>query len=247
MSLKIGFELEFGHQLVDEEDWTSREEYHLLKYALRKELGFRFETGDASNSYRNWYIYDDGPYGCELVSPVMDYERGIAQLRRLFDWMSSTDAMTAEGTGLHVNLSLSPTRMKKIDRAKLVLLMDEMKWLKAFGREDNDYCEPYCNYFPEIHHYEEDRLGIWEFGELVKNNVRSNADKYRTANFKLNERTPWVEFRVMGGEDYHKKTDLVIEATDHFAKSLKPACYVSKDRATYRDKLVELQKSVGVF
>ena len=79
----------------------------------------------------------------EIVTPVWTLKRGLKAIDKLFTLMELMNAQTNASCGLHINLGFSrKSETKKIDEAKLVLLVDEQKWLKAFKRTHNEFVEP---------------------------------------------------------------------------------------------------------
>ena len=154
----------------------------------------------------------------EIVTPVWTLKNGLKAIDKLFTLMELMNAQTNASCGLHINLGFSlKSETKKIDEAKLVLLVDEQKWLKTFKRTRNEFVEPMKKGLRLKKNDSQNRV----FTKL-KNKIE-NKDKYDSINMsKLNIKngTGWIEFRIVGGKNYHKRLREVKTVILHFAESL---------------------------
>ena len=154
----------------------------------------------------------------EIVTPVWTLKNGLKAIDKLFTLMELMNAHTNASCGLHINLGFSrKSETKKIDEAKLVLLVDEHKWLKVFKRTCNEYVEPMKKGLRLRKNDSQDRV----FTKL-KNKIE-NKYKYDSINMsKLNieNGTGWIEFRIVGGKNYHKRLREIKTVILHFAESL---------------------------
>ena len=154
----------------------------------------------------------------EIVTPVWNLKNGLKAIDKLFTLMELMNAHTNASCGLHINLGFSrKSETKKIDEAKLVLLVDEHKWLKVFKRTCNEYVEPMKKGLRLRKNDSQDRV----FTKL-KNKIE-NKYKYDSINMsKLNieNGTGWIEFRIVGGKNYHKRFREIKTVILHFAESL---------------------------
>ena len=154
----------------------------------------------------------------EIVTPVWNLKNGLKAIDKLFTLMELMNAHTNASCGLHINLGFSrKSETKKIDEAKLVLLVDEHKWLKVFKRTCNEYVEPMKKGLRLRKNDSQDRV----FTKL-KNKIE-NKYKYDSINMsKLNieNGTGWIEFRIVGGKNYHKRLREIKTVILHFAESL---------------------------
>ena len=154
----------------------------------------------------------------EIVTPVWNLKNGLKAIDKLFTLMELMNAHTNASCGLHINLGFSrKSETKKIDEAKLVLLVDEHKWMKVFKRTCNEYVEPMKKGLRLRKNDSQDRV----FTKL-KNKIE-NKYKYDSINMsKLNieNGTGWIEFRIVGGKNYHKRLREIKTVILHFAESL---------------------------
>jgi len=212
--IEVGYELEMG---VDAPSSTIR---GAVK-AIFPEIGDR-----NSCKARDKFIVKTDPSvytnrdnsDVEIVTPVWTLKNGLKAIDKLFTLMELMNAQTNASCGLHINLGFSrKSETKKIDEAKLVLLVDEQKWLKAFKRTNNEFVEPMKKGLRLRKNDSQDRV----FTKL-KNKINDKA-KYDSINMsKLNIKkgTGWIEFRIVGGKNYHKRLREVKTVILHFAESL---------------------------
>ena len=169
----------------------------------------------------------------ELVTPVWTLNKGLKAIDKLFTLMDLVSAQTNASCGLHINLGFSrKSETKSIDEAKLVLLVDEQKWLKAFKRTHNEFVQPMKKGLTLRKNDSQDRV----FTKL-KNKINDKA-KYDSINMsKLNIKkgTGWIEFRIVGGKNYHKRRKEVKMAILHFAESLQASTNTTKKNKLTRN------------
>ena len=154
----------------------------------------------------------------EIVTPVWTLKNGLKAIDKLFTLMELMNAHTNASCGLHINLGFSrKSETKKIDEAKLVLLVDEHKWLKAFKRTRNEFVDPMKKGLRLKKNDSQDRV----FTKL-KNKIE-DKDKFDSINMSrlnIKKGTGWIEFRIVGGKNYHKRLREVKTVILHFAESL---------------------------
>ena len=137
--IEVGYELEMG---VDAPSSTIRGAVKAIFPEVVNRDGFKardkFKITDDLSVETNRDNQD-----VEIVTPVWPLKNGLKAIDKLFTLMELMNAETNVSCGLHINLGFSrKNETKKIDEAKLVLLVDEQKWLKAFKRTHNEFVEP---------------------------------------------------------------------------------------------------------
>ena len=154
----------------------------------------------------------------EIVTPVWTLKNGLKAIDKLFTLMELMNAHTNASCGLHINLGFSrKSETKKIDEAKLVLLVDEQKWMKVFKRTRNECVVPMKKGLRLKKNDSQDRV----FTKL-KNKIE-DKDKFDSINMSrlnIKKGTGWIEFRIVGGKNYHKRLREVKTVILHFAESL---------------------------
>ena len=154
----------------------------------------------------------------EIVTPVWNLKNGLKAIDKLFTLMELMNAHTNASCGLHINLGFSrKSETKKINEAKLVLLVDEHKWLKVFKRTCNEYVEPMKKGLRLRKNDSQDRV----FTKL-KNKIENKYkhDSINMSKLNIENGTGWIEFRIVGGKNYHKRLREIKTVILHFAESL---------------------------
>lgn len=164
----------------------------------------------------------------EIITPPYSEKQAIKNLKKIFMWMQVMDFKTIHTTALHVNISFKSRKLNyKIDPLSLMLNLEEESLLRKYGRYNNVYA---TKHKPRI--FENfDRCkakGMSDLASLrycrkwipkddcyiVEKDVES---KCTTVNFgKLKKKFPYLEFRLIGGQNYHKRIDEIIEDIEYF-------------------------------
>jgi Putative amidoligase enzyme len=250
MGARIGFELEFIGMGGRDEIITQ----------LHRELGIRVQS--FFNSYRNWYLTYDGSVvpdfrgwneigeAYELVSPIMSLEKGLKTIKEMFAWMNRRRHYTNASCGFHVGVSFSSRKkMGRLNLDKLVILFDEKRILTQFQRNGNDYCLP---------HKEDTDFTISKV--LCEDGIVRNAlipeympagaitsfsrDKFRSINlgkYRGSDTGSYLEFRAIGGRNYHKKYQKIKAAINHYVRIMDWASESNKGQAAFQRELERLR------
>ena len=227
---KVGFELEFGADVS----------FLTLRNRMKKDLGI-----NGVKIHEDYSVETDKKYNGELVTPVWNYSEGCKNLRRIFKWLRKNNITTNDSTGLHVNLSYKkPLLNHAIDPSAVLLLTDDIKWLRKFNRMTNTYCitpkaelsacikaitrrkdttiEKLKSYMYQRVLMEYIEAEGWSEEESDMDNGHF-FDKYFSINLmKLVEKKPYIEYRLIGGEHYHescREAD-VFNCIEHCATAL---------------------------
>ena len=154
----------------------------------------------------------------EIVTPVWTLKNGLKAIDKLFTLMELMNAHTNASCGLHINLGFSrKSETKKIDEAKLVLLVDEHKWLKAFKRTRNEFVDPMKKGLRLKKNDSQDRVFTKLKDKIVD---KYKYDSINMLRLNIKKGTGWIEFRIVGGKNYHKRLREVKTVILHFAESL---------------------------
>lgn len=202
-------------------------------------------------SLTNWQltldmsIYPDHEkpgYGFELVSPPTAVGHALEDLKKVFAWMESHGHYTNKTTGFHVGVSWGKkSEMQKIDKLKVVLLMGEQYVMQLFDRTTNDYTQ---SHIEKLQGKISKTNTKWKSDRdvqtlIAKANKLLDKQKYRTVNLdKLS--SGYLEFRIMGGEDYHKRLEDVKKIIIRYAFVIKAALDPSLFKQEYEQELGKL-------
>lgn len=183
--------------------------------------------------------------GFELISPPMSTSLALSDLRKIFDWISSNGHYTNDSTGFHVGVSYgSPDSIKKVNKLKLVMLLGEDYLLQLFDRELNTYTQSHLlklkKRIADAILKGQDWTKQRRFNDLL-NKIEKKIDvsKYTTVNFKKLEQG-YLEFRIMGNENYHEKFETVKDTILRYAFVLRAALDPHSFETTYKRELARL-------
>ncbi len=163
-------------------------------------------------------------FGIELVGPPLPLLTSLQYLKQVFDWMQEHGHMTNSSTGLHVNVSVSNLDISQVDKLKLLLLMGEQHVQQLFDRLLNSYTQSHLEILKTAISYAQQHKQPWtqirEFRTLKHVlNASIDMDKYRTVNFSKLQ-NGYLEFRIMGNQDYHKRFETVKSVIVRYAYTL---------------------------
>jgi hypothetical protein len=221
MSIEIGFELEFGCNATDSE----------IRNMLK---GIFPETRNARKTRDRFFVTDDMSVdtnrensSIEIVTPVWTVSTASKNLKKLFDMLVLLNAETNTSTGLHINIGYrDPKKTMQIDESKLVLNVDQDKYLKMFKRTRCEYSQKI------VVPFNRKKDTVDSIYNKMKDKVK-DPDKYEAINLSkldVKKGKGWIEFRIVGGKDYHKRYRDVRDAMIHFYEAL----VNSTDQSTYR-------------
>ena len=163
-------------------------------------------------------------FGIELVSPPLPLPENLHNLQRVFEWMQEQGHETNSSTGLHVNVSVQNLPIQQVDKLKLLLLLDEQHVQTLFDRLMNSYAHSHVEILKQAIAQARMKKQPWtQIRDLDKIkhilNASIDLEKYRTVNFsKLSK--GYLEFRIMGNQDYHKRFPTVKRMIIRYAKVL---------------------------
>ena len=157
----------------------------------------------------------DNSIGLEITSPPLPVEEAIKHLKTVVDWMKSTNVITNESCGLHFGISLTPPDlMERVSPLKLILLQAESEIAYRFDRYTNIYASTHSDeltfIFNSNKELKDNIINCKNFQDMEKCiNPYISYGKYFSANLgKL--KTGYVEFRTIGGNNYHLQWESII-------------------------------------
>ena len=240
----IGFEFEF---------YTERSYFKLLELlnntlAPIKVSGFRKYHSKFTPDENNFKIEPDlsgGPELVELITGPLPYVNSkiiLLKILKVLDVYARTD----EKCSIHINISFEDTGDGKV--------LDNLNSLKLLLEVDEDFI---YNYFPERKNniYAKSVKTLIPFKgfdfalnaiEILQNNIQLPDTKYYGINFKTVEKGR-LEWRYIGGNNYHKQTADILSLMDYFI-AITWNCLNEKLNKDDLDKLQEyLFKNINMF
>lgn len=210
--IQMGFEVEFVYVAPDV---TSEDQAFDQAQSELTQLGLPFGKGA-------WALVPDRSiktsdptheFGMELVSPPLPLAENLTNLKNVFMWMQDAQHETNSSTGLHINVSVQGLSDANLDKLKLLLLLDEQQVQRLFDRLLNSYTWNHVNILQQAIAQAKQQQQPWtqtrQFNQIKYIlNAGIDLNKYRTVNFSKLEKG-YLEFRIMGNQDYHKRFETV--------------------------------------
>jgi hypothetical protein len=157
--------------------------------------------------------------------------------------MTEAGIETNETTGLHVGLSFNEAeKIHTLNMAKLSCILDESEILDKFGRKNNRYCKPTLPQIRKsmLRKIEQDlrQNGVPRVPTSVEELSRyaGQLDKYHFVNYSKVPRG-YLEFRGMGGTNYHGRFDEIKECVLHFVECMDIASDPNKTNRRLEGKM----------
>jgi len=238
----IGFEFEF---------FTDKSYYKLLEL-LNRELypikmhGFRKYHSKMEVDNNNFKIEPDlsGGYDMiELITGPMPYVDSKIILQKILKILKE-NGNTDEKCSLHINISYEDgsKNIKNLNKLKLILNIDEDKIYEYFpSRKDNFYAMSVKNMIPfKDFDYIGSSVGI------IENNIELPNTKYRGININK-VREGRIEYRYIGGHDYHLEPKKILELLDYFILTTWSCIDESIDKNDRKLLLDYLNKNINNF
>ena len=205
----IGFEFEF---------YTEKSYYKLLEL-LNRELhpikvhGYRKYHSSMEVDENNFKIEPDvsGGYDMvELITGPIPYNDSKIILLKILKILK-THANTNDKCSLHINISFEDKDINNLNPLKIILNVDEDMIYDLFpNRKNNFYAMSVKNMIPF-----KDFDFIGSASNIIENNIELPNTKYRGINInKINKGR--LEYRYIGGNNYHLETKNIIELLDYF-------------------------------
>jgi len=247
---QIGFEFEFFSKLSKKEMVKSISKTLGKKVVLPYEIsGFNTRTirsKPLEKPNKNKYIltpdYSGGPEMAELVTGPLPYAEARLQLIKMLKWIE-TNGWTTDKCGIHINISFLPdlhllhyTNILTMDRLKFCLSFDENFVYKLFPkRKDNVYAASIKTIIPS-----NPFMFTNTFQTIIPNNYLTPNTKYFGVNF-LKQQKNYLEFRYLGGADYEKKTQKLLDSLDYFILQL---FKILADQSYSETDIIQLKKII---
>lgn len=227
------------HIYVDSEDKGIGEVANMMKWWIQNhsqfgdlEFGeYHSTAGSGSTVQSHWRVEEDSSIsgngqGAEIISPVYYTPREmLREMRSLFEFLEANDAYTNRSTGLHVTMSMREAQDNELNKLKVALLLGDKYLLKLFDRLNNTYTtaqtERIRTAVRSVIGSDPDEVDDSTIEGLEKVLMRGvSREKFASSHFKSLKNTAGnnlVEFRIAGGNDYHKRMEDIERAVIRYA------------------------------
>ena len=231
--MDVGFEFEIGAP------WVMR----TVVKKIATDLGIRGLVAQVDMT-----VETKAKYNGEISTPVWPLAKGISNLRRIFKWFEKNGIVTDDTCGFHVNLSFRRAELNwMLDVDRLVLSFNEEKWLKLCKRSGNSYTSCYidnliCDAARKVFKDEPTR-DAWVADRILE----LGEDRFYSVNIEhLEENSPYVEYRVLGGKGYHLRYGVMVKGVIDMVANMKRALPDGRGTALRGLKLKECFKVKGI-
>ena len=209
----VGFEFEF---------YADKSYYKLLEHLNNilspvKISGFKKYHSSFKPTAKHWKLEPDmslGPNGIEVITGPIPYVNAKIYLLKILKTIEMF-GRTDENCSIHINISFDDKKTDKtldyLNPLKLILTLDEDFIYKFFpSRKNNFYAKSIKKLVPyKDYHFADKAI------ELLQNSLELPNTKYYGVNLQ-NLSSGRLEYRYIGGQDYEKKTDEILQLMDYF-------------------------------
>lgn len=214
---KVGIEFEFYSNYKVEK--TKDELTKLLNKRIRIEDKAHSDFQPTGEIFKIEPDMSGGKKMLELVTGSLPFVETKLIIAKVLKWIKENGS-TDKKCSIHINISfdkdkIGPTaNMMNLDIGKFVLNFDEDLVYKNFpNRKDSVYAKSIKYIFPLGGMVKmSDASALWK-------NYKTVSEKYYGINFSKLAKN-YLEFRYLGGEDYHLKYDTIVSMMEYFIVSL---------------------------
>lgn len=213
----VGVEFEFYANVSLEE--TAKQLAEVLGKKIRIEKKHHSEFSPTKNEFKIEPDMSGGAGLMELVTGALPYSEGRMVIIKVCDWIAK-NGYTTNRSSIHLNLSFDSKLIgnkyliSRMSPLKFILDFNEEQVWKAFPeRKDSAYAKSIKFILPKNETY------IYDGNHINQTNFIFPQSKYYGVNFeKL--RKNYLEFRYLGGENWHKKQSKILNLLDSFLLQL---------------------------
>lgn len=207
-----------------------------------------------TKSAKKWVIKPDGSLGLsgvEIVTPILPLNEFLQITPKVFEWINNIQGDIDDKCGFHISMSLKNVKNlgQSLDITKLSLFMDEgyiynffkMREFNSYARSAHDtISRSYINMnAPKL------TAKLVDEQSLEK---EYPSDHYMAINIEhLNSANEYIEFRYLGGANYHRKWDKIKSVIAHYVYDLSLACDPTYKKKEYEHKMVRLLNKIELF
>lgn len=220
-SALVGVEFEFYSNLELEETQKSLSDLLGRKIQLEDKAHSDFQPDD--KVFKMEPDMSGGKGLIELVTGAMPYRNTRIVIIKMLNWIKE-NGYTNDRASIHLNVSFDkkyledPYMISKMNVLKFILEFDEARIYKFFpNRENSTYAKSVKWIMPkrEAYWFDEDHI--------EPNNFKFADTKYYGINFSKKEKN-YLEFRYLGGENYHEKKEAILHLLDRFILQVWNSC-----------------------
>ena len=213
----VGVEFEFYSNISLED--TAKKLGELLGKKIRIETKHKSEFAPTQKEFKIEPDMSGGAGLMELVTGALPYSEGRMIIIKVCNWITE-NGYTTDRSSIHLNLSFDSKltgnryQISRMSPLKFILDFNEDQVWKEFPkRRDSAYAKSIKFVLPRTETY------IYDGNHIGQNNFTFPQSKYYGVNFEKLQKN-YLEFRYLGGEDWHKKQSKILNLLDSFLGQL---------------------------
>ena len=206
--------------------------------------------GSKKISIKSWVFEPDMSVGdddsVELISPPLTTKEFLSMTPKIFNFINKY-GYTDDSCGLHNSISFTNIKNLEVslDPVKLALFTDEGLIYKYFeSRKNNEFA---VSLMKALKRGKIDYSAIKELVDVKKLKKKFEYDRHLGINFQnLSENNKYIEFRYIGGSDYHKKWDKVKQIVGNYIWNMSIALDPEYKKKEYINKLIRIIEKTDI-
>jgi len=210
---------------------------------------YTITSDEKARNSKKWIIKPDGSLGIagvEIVTPVLSITEFIKVCPKMFEFIDKYGIIDND-CGFHISMSIKNVKNlgEQLDIVKLSLFTDEGYIYKYFDmRKYNEYAR-------SAHSTVRTNMGSSDFKEYVKTK-KMEIDYSDSHNMAINiehlyTNNEYIEFRYLGGKDYHRKWNRIKSVIAQYGHNLILACDPEYKKKEYLLKLHNVLLKADLF
>ena len=158
------------------------------------------DSSIAPTNSRNTAFTEDH-YRCELVTPILDYNKDFKLLREVITALEQRGAVTNSSCGIHIHVDIHFTARQLRNLTNIVASKEGLlkRALQTYPQRQRYCCDSDMSFVRRINAHREIDMNairnIWYEGEEWRRNLRHDTSRYVTLNLHSLWRGQGVEFR----------------------------------------------------
>lgn len=206
----VGFEFEF----MPNHSYVKMLELLNLEFSPIEVWGFNYYHSDFEVTADKFKIepdYSGGSEMVELITGPQDWMSAKITLMKALDFIKN-NGYTDDHCSIHVNISFKDLDVKALNPIKLILNFNEDFVYEYFpSRRNNIYAQSIKWVVP----FEDWDDSIVAANSIIQCMQIPDDTKYYGVNLQKKWKG-WLEYRYIGGKDYHTKPDEIMQLMDYF-------------------------------
>jgi hypothetical protein len=213
----VGVEFEFYSNISLED--TAKQLGEALGKKIRIETKHHSTFAPTTKEFKIEPDMSGGAGLMELVTGALPYSEGRMIIIKVCNWITE-NGYTSDRSSIHLNLSFDSKltgnryQISRMSPLKFILDFNEEQVWKEFPmRKDSAYAKSIKFVLPRTETY------IYDGNHIGQNNFIFPQSKYYGVNFEKLQKN-YLEFRYLGGENWHKKQTKILNLLDSFLGQL---------------------------